>query len=237
MTVQPPDVLLEDGWCAEGVPLVAGMDEVGRGALAGVVTVGGAVVGPVALRAPYPEGLTDSKLLTPAARERLEPLVQEWVTAWGVGHATPAEIDEAGIIVALRRAGERALAAAEATCGPVRAVVLDGKHDWLTPPTGDLFDAFEAPPVDAVREVRTVIKGDMRCASVAAASVLAKCARDRLMAAAHEQFPTFGWDSNKGYGAKVHLDALRELGPCDLHRRSWSLPERAPVPAGAVDGR
>lgn len=149
----------------------------------------------------------------------------------------PAEIDEAGIIVALRRAGERALAAAEATCGPVRAVVLDGKHDWLTPPTGDLFDAFEAPPVDAVREVRTVIKGDIRCASVAAASVLAKCARDRLMAAAHEQFPMFGWDSNKGYGAKVHLDALRELGPCDLHRRSWSLPERAPVPAGAVDGR
>ena len=237
MTVQPPDVLVEDGWCAEGAPLVAGMDEVGRGALAGVVTVGVAVLGPEALQVPYPEGLTDSKLLSAAARERLEPIVQGWVTAWGVGHATPEEIDEAGIIVALRRAGERALAAAEASCGPVRAVVLDGKHDWLTPPAGDLFDAFDAAPLDVSREVRTVVKGDLRCASVAAASVLAKCARDRLMAAAHEQFPRFGWDRNKGYGAKTHLDALRELGPCELHRRSWSLPERAVVTAGAVDGR
>jgi len=237
VTVQPPDVVLEQEWCAEGAPFVAGMDEVGRGALAGVVTVGVAVLGPETLCQPYPEGLTDSKLLTASARQRLEPLVQGWVTAWGVGHASPAEIDEAGIIVALRRAGERALAAAEATCGPVRAVVLDGKHDWLTPPGGDLFDVLDDAAVDVSRQVRTVVKGDMRCASVAAASVLAKCARDRLMAAAHEQFPMFGWDSNKGYGAKVHLDALRETGPCDLHRRSWALPERLAVPAGAADGR
>lgn len=238
MKVQPPDVVVERSWCSEGAPLVAGMDEVGRGALAGVVTVGVAVVAPADLARPFPDGLTDSKLLTAAARARLEPLVKSWVTAWGVGHATPAEIDEVGIIGALRRAGNRALAIAEEACGPVRAVVLDGKHDWLTEHEGDLFAALEAQDADdASREVRTVVKGDLRCASVAAASVLAKCERDRLMAVAHQRFPHFGWDSNKGYGAQVHLEALREVGPCDLHRRSWALPERSQVTAGAVDGR
>lgn len=238
MSVQPPDVLHEAAWCADGAPFVAGMDEVGRGALAGVVTVGVTVLDPAALAVPFPDGLTDSKLLSASARARLEPLVKSWVTAWGVGHATPAEIDEVGIISALRRAGERALAVAEASCGPVRAVVLDGKHDWLTRPPDDLFascDAQGASP--AWREVRTVVKGDLRCASVAAASVLAKCARDRLMAQAHAQFPVFGWDRNKGYGAHVHLEALREVGPTDLHRRSWALPARTQVTAGAVDGR
>lgn len=247
MTVTPPDLREELAWCGRGAGLVAGMDEVGRGALAGVVTVGVTVVGPPQIATPFPPGLTDSKLLSGAARERLEPLVREWVVAWGVGHSTPEEIDAVGIIVALRRAGERALAVAEATCGPVRCVILDGKHDWLTPPPGNLVDDLVAPGSlvggggDGLaaprREVRTIVKGDQRCASVAAASVLAKCERDRLMTAAHAAHPQFGWDSNKGYGARAHLDALRELGPCDLHRRSWALPERSPVTVGAEDAR
>lgn len=231
MSTTPPDLLVEQEWCEQGVGLVAGMDEVGRGALAGPVTVGVAVVTPESMAVPFPVGLTDSKMLSAAARARIEPLVKEWVHAWGVGSASAADIDAHGIIAALRLAGERALLQAQETCGPVRAVVLDGKHDWLTRPERDLFTASDAPDDDAahVRSVRMVVKGDLRCASVSAASVLAKCVRDREMIAAHAAFPDFGWEGNKGYGSAEHLAALRRLGPCDLHRRSWALPDRETV--------
>lgn len=214
------DLRHERAWLREGPLLVAGMDEVGRGALAGPVSVGVTVVR--ATTRPCPVGLTDSKALSAAARERFEALVQTWAVAWAVGHASAAEIDEVGIIGALRRAGERALSRAEAVCGPVAAVLLDGSHDWLTPPAqGDLFSADDVAPA---RTVRTLVKGDLRCASVAGASVLAKCERDRIMtalAAGHEQY---GWDRNKGYGAPDHLDALATAGPSEHHRRSWRLP-------------
>lgn len=222
-----PDLAHESAWLAEGVGLVAGMDEVGRGALAGPVTVGCAVVGTVTVATPFPDGLTDSKALTARRREVIEPLVASWLHAWGVGHASPAEIDEIGIVGALRRAGLRALRAAEQVAGPVRAVVLDGSHDWLTGGgQADLLTPEDPEDDGTVREVRTVVKGDLRCASVSAASVLAKQARDRLMADAHVRHPGYGWDSNKGYGSGTHLAELRRVGPCDEHRRSWRLPEQ-----------
>lgn len=216
------DLRLERAWLREGPALVAGMDEVGRGALAGPVTVGVTVV--QAGTRPCPAGLTDSKMLSAAARERFETLVQRWAVAHAVGHASAAEIDEVGIIGALRRAGERALARAEQMCGPVMAVLLDGSHDWLTQPAqGDLFDHPEV--ASTPRAVRTLVKGDLRCASVAGASVLAKCERDRIMTALAAGHERYGWDRNKGYGAPEHLDALRAHGPSEHHRRSWRLPE------------
>ena len=155
------DLRVERAWLREGPVLVAGMDEVGRGALAGPVTVGVTVV--EARTRPCPAGLTDSKMLSASARERFEGLVQRWAVAHGVGHASAAEIDEVGIIGALRRAGERALARAEEACGPVAAVLLDGSHDWLTSPAqGDLFDVLE--DATGARAVRTLVKGDLRCA-------------------------------------------------------------------------
>lgn len=225
------DLRHERAWLREGPLLVAGMDEVGRGALAGPVSVGVTVVR--ATTRPCPAGLTDSKALSAAARERFEALVQRWAVAWAVGHASAAEIDEVGIIGALRRAGERALSRAEAVCGPVAAVLLDGSHDWLTPPAqGDLFSADDVGPA---RAVRTLVKGDLRCASVAGASVLAKCERDRIMTALAAGHERYGWDRNKGYGAPDHLEALRTAGPSEHHRRSWRLPEVGSAAAPACE--
>lgn len=201
-----------------GAALVAGIDEVGRGALAGPVSVGVVVL---AACDEWPTGLADSKQLTPARREALGAPLATFGVARAVGHASAAEIDAAGIIPALRLAAMRALA----SVGPVDAVLLDGRHDWLTAPPATLLDATDvdgepepAPPVTMV------VKGDTLCASIAAASVLAKVERDGLMRAAHAQHPEYGWDGNKGYGAATHLDALRRLGPTPWHRTSWALP-------------
>lgn len=196
-----------------GAQIVAGIDEVGRGALAGPVSVGVVALAPCD---GWPEGLADSKELTPAARAALGPTLASFGIARSVGHATAAEIDRVGIIAALRLAALRALE----MVGPVDAVLLDGKHDWLSAPPPTLLDLEPAP----APPVTMVIKGDRLCASVAAASVLAKVERDALMVAAHADYPHYGWDGNKGYGAQSHLEALRVHGPCELHRRSWSLP-------------
>lgn len=196
-----------------GASVVAGIDEVGRGALAGPVSVGVVAVAPCD---DWPEGLADSKELSPAARLALGPTLTSFGIARAVGHATAAEIDAVGIIAALRLAALRALA----IVGPVDAVILDGKHDWLSAPPPSLLDLDPEP----TPPVTMVIKGDRQCASVAAASVLAKVERDALMVAAHADYPHYGWDGNKGYGAQSHLDALRRLGPSPLHRVSWNLP-------------
>ncbi|MGY4646025.1 ribonuclease HII [Cellulomonas sp. URHB0016] len=216
----------------EGATLVAGMDEVGRGSLAGPVSVGVVVVDASTRSAP--RGVADSKLLTPAARTALLPALGRWGLARAVGHASAAEIDELGIIAALRLAGTRALAAVVDNVGRVDVVLLDGSHDWLTPPAPvvDLFTAVEeaAPPtagscaLSSAPRVRTRVKADRTCASVAAASVLAKCERDALMVGLSTYHPAYRWDENKGYASPVHLAALRELGPSELHRRSWRLP-------------
>ncbi|GAA4705686.1 RNase HII [Promicromonospora umidemergens] len=221
-----PTLRQERALLASGARLVAGMDEVGRGALAGPVSVGVVVVD--AATRTGPKGVADSKLLTPAAREAIAPAVRSWAVAWGVGHAGPAEIDEIGIIAALRTAGRRALAQVRLLCGDVDVVVLDGKHDWLTTPSLDLFAAADAPD-DGVPDpaVRTLIKADMTCTSVAAASVLAKVERDGMLVELAQRHPEYAWDQNKGYSARAHMDALGLYGPTPQHRRSWNLPGTA----------
>ncbi|MDQ0374298.1 ribonuclease HII [Cellulomonas humilata] len=210
-------VLLRDG-----ARLLAGMDEVGRGSLAGPVSVGVVVVDVTTKSAP--KGVADSKLLAPAARTRLLPALGRWGLARAVGHASAAEIDEVGIIAALRLAGTRALAAVAATVGPVDVVLLDGSHDWLSRPAqADLFTVDDDPAVPAPR-VHMRVKADRTCASVAAASVLAKCERDAMMVDLAAEHPAYRWDENKGYASPEHMAALRELGPSVLHRRSWRLP-------------
>ncbi|PWJ56402.1 RNase HII [Quadrisphaera granulorum] len=200
-----------------GHALVAGIDEVGRGSLAGPVTVGVVVVELSTRSAPV--GLRDSKLLTPAAREALVPALQRWAPAWAVGHASAAEVDALGILRALRLAGTRALRQLPAL--PDLAL-LDGDYDWLNRPPAPPETA--CPALEAHVPVVTQIKGDLRCAAVAAASVLAKVERDALMTALDTEYPGYGWAGNKGYSAPEHLAALRQLGPCAQHRRSWRLP-------------
>lgn len=214
---------------AGGATLVCGVDEVGRGALGGPVSVGMVVVDATVRRSLT--GVRDSKLLTPRARTELVPRIQRWAVAHAVGHASAAEIDEAGIIVALRRAGLRALAALPVTPD---AILLDGKHDWLTPPPQEgLFDE----PIDvSVPPVTMRIKADLTCASVAAASVLAKVERDAIMVDLGERHPRYGWAGNKGYASPDHIVALQDEGPCAEHRRSWRLPSRDGVESDAFSG-
>ncbi|GAA3812261.1 ribonuclease HII [Cellulomonas soli] len=215
-----PHLRLERTLLREGASLVAGMDEVGRGSLAGPVSVGVVVVDAGTRSAPV--GVADSKLLSPAARTALLPALGRWGRARAVGHASAEEIDELGIIAALRLAGTRALEVATAAVGPIDTVLLDGSHDWLTPPAqGDLFSTGDTRPGP---RVRMRVKADRTCASVAAASVLAKCERDALMTALAADHPAYRWQDNKGYASPDHLAALRTLGPSVLHRRSWRLP-------------
>ncbi len=217
MPPAPVSLRVERQLLAGGAILVCGVDEVGRGALGGPVSVGMVVVG-ATVRRSLP-GVRDSKLLTPRARTELVPRIRRWAVAYAVGHASAAEIDDVGIIAALRRAGMRALAAL-----PVEpdAVLLDGKHDWLTPPRQDtLFDDHDD---SLVPPVTMRIKADLTCASVAAASVLAKVERDAIMAELGLRHPRYGWEGNKGYASPDHLAALAHHGPCEEHRRSWRLP-------------
>lgn len=212
-----PSLRVERTLQREGYAVLVGMDEVGRGALAGPVSVGVCAIDATCRSAP--QGVRDSKLLAPAARERLVPRIRRWSLAHAVGHASPQEIDDVGIMVALRLAGERALA----QLGLVPdLVLLDGSHDWLTDPAregllGLLADGPPGPPV------RTMVKADLRCSSVAAASVLAKVARDTMMVELADEYAGYGWEHNKGYAAPEHQEALRSLGPSVHHRRSWRL--------------
>ncbi len=194
----------------DGTRLVIGIDEVGRGALAGPVAVGLCVV--IAANAlPFPEGLRDSKLLSEPARERIAPLAAEWALDWSVGLADAAEVDSLGIIACLGLAARRALVELHGRGVDIlnAAILLDGSHDWLNP-------ALSTP-----LRVVTRVKADRDCASVAAASVLAKVYRDAIMIENDALTPGYGWASNKGYGSSAHLGAIAELGATDFHRRSW----------------
>ncbi len=206
MPYEPPTHSVERSLRATtGAKTVAGVDEVGRGAWAGPVTVCAAVTG---LRR-APAGLTDSKLLTPKRRTALAAELRTWVTAHALGHSSPQEIDELGMTAALRLAAARALEAL-----PVRpdAVILDGKHDYLGTPW----------------RVRTVIKGDQSCIAVAAASVIAKVTRDAMMAELGADHADFAFGDNAGYPSPVHQAALAELGPTPHHRLSWSYLDALP---------
>ncbi|MDZ7577236.1 MAG: ribonuclease HII [Candidatus Nanopelagicales bacterium] len=199
-----------------GATVVAGVDEVGRGAIAGPVSVGVVVVRSDTGTAPV--GLKDSKLLSPAAREALAPEVRGWAAGHCVGHASAGEIDEYGIMSALRLAALRALA----NLPEVGAIILDGTHDWLSGSSELLFDPVPWPDVE-LAAVTTVVRGDQRCSSVAAASVIAKTTRDTIMCELAGQWPVYRWQENKGYAAPAQLAAMRSDGLCPQHRRSWAL--------------
>jgi ribonuclease HII len=198
-TVPVPGYTIERELSAGGAALVAGVDEVGRGAWAGPVVVCAAVTD----GSPPPEGLTDSKRLTPARRTAMEALLRPWVRDHAFGRAEPAEIDEAGMTEALRRAADRALAGLRLRPD---AVILDGRHDYLGPPW----------------RVRTQVKADLTCVSVAAASVLAKVHRDTYMAGLDPDHPGYGFATAVGYPSPVHRAALAEHGPTPHHRMSWA---------------
>lgn len=161
-------------------------------------------------------------MLSEKRREHLAPLAAQWVFASAVGLASAAEVDEFGIIAALGIAGRRALVQLhEAGVLILESIVLlDGSHDWLTP-------ALAAPP-----RVQTQVKADRDCASVAAASVIAKVHRDAIMIAADDTFPGYGWKGNKGYGSAGHYAAIALQGTSPLHRQTWLHERSAPTSAG-----
>lgn len=211
-----PTLDLEQELFSTGITYVAGVDEVGRGALAGPVSVGVAIVS--AQTTQVPSGLRDSKQISRAAREKLVDPVSAWVVESAIGHVAASEIDQIGIVPALRLAWVRAHQ--QLSIKPDH-VILDGKHNWLLEPESDLFTT---PISDIVVPVTMKIKADASCASVSAASVLAKVARDQLMREAALIHPDFGWEGNVGYGSSDHMAAIARLGPTDLHRKSWKLP-------------
>ena len=193
---------------AGGASVVIGLDEVGRGAMAGPVMVGACAITPAV--GDFPVGLRDSKLVSEKKRLALDPLVRQWGVI-AVGAATPQEIDQYGITFSLGLAGKRALALLFEAGVPVgqAQLILDGSHDWLSP-------ALASP-----LPITTAVKADQNCASVAAASVAAKVERDALMAELAVGFEEFGWASNKGYGSAEHMRLIAEHGPTPHHRVTW----------------
>lgn len=199
--------------------LIAGMDEVGRGALAGNVTVGCVVIDPT--NAEALAGVKDSKLVPEKVRSSLVGPIQQWAVGHGVGHASAQEIDERGITVGLRLAGHRAFKLATAQIDARIQILLDGNTDWFSPQF-DLFSAgLDIDYVDPCPPVQTVVKGDLRCLSIAAASILAKVARDEQLIRLDEEYPEYGWKQNKGYGSKSHRLAIKNHGASSHHRHSW----------------
>lgn len=203
-----PTLDFEQRLFAQGYSYVIGIDEVGRGAIAGPVAVGAHAI-PLGTTE-FPTGLRDSKLLSEKKRDALAPLVADWGTG-AVGYGSAEEIDQRGITTMLGEAARRALLKLNTAGIPVdkAAIILDGAHDWLTP-------VLRAP-----LDIRTLVGGDRSCASVAAASVNAKVARDALMREADEAMPGYSWASNKGYGAKAHYAGITEFGVTEMHRRTW----------------
>lgn len=212
MTVVTPRLTLERSLLKE-YGLVIALDEVGRGALAGPVAVGAAVMDAAGARRRVPEGLRDSKLVPEKRRADVAARATAWVQASAVGWASAAEVDEVGIIRALGFAASRAIEAVVAQgAGLAEALVLlDGNHDYVS-------------PVHPQRlTVRAVVKGDRDCASVSAASVIAKVARDAHMTELHDGHPAYQWDRNKGYASPEHRSAIRERGLSPFHRSSWAI--------------
>ncbi|MFM7212923.1 MAG: ribonuclease HII [Actinomycetota bacterium] len=185
---------------------LAAIDEVGRGALAGPVAVGVVVIDLQTSTAP--RGVRDSKACPPQERRQLVPRIRAWARCCGVGMASSREIDEVGIVGALAIAAVRAL---NSVGERPDVVLLDGSHNWLR---------RSCPGI----RVETLVSGDATCAAVAAASILAKVARDDLMERLAGEHPAYGWETNRGYAAPEHVAALAEHGPSPLHRLSWRLP-------------
>ncbi len=212
MTVAVPRLTVERRLLREHA-LVIACDEVGRGALAGPVAVGAAVIDAARARRRIPEGLRDSKLVAEHHRHAVAERAAGWVWASSVGWATAGEIDRVGIIRALGLAALRAIAElrAQGIVPEEAIVILDGNHDYITPAgRGGL-------------RVQPIVKADRDCASAAAASVLAKVARDDLMTRLHDEHPVYRWERNKGYASAEHRDAIRSHGLSAHHRASWAI--------------
>ncbi len=188
---------IEDELKARGIGVICGVDEAGRGPLAGPVCAA-AVILPEHLEIP---GLNDSKKLSDKKRRELYPIIKEQAVAYGIAFASEQEIDEINILQATFLAMKRAIAQ------------LDGKADFA------LIDGNRE--TDFGMEVMTVVKGDSRSANIAAASVLAKVTRDEYMEKLAEQFPEYGFEVHKGYGTKKHYEAIEQHGMCPAHRRSF----------------
>ncbi|MFN2466467.1 MAG: ribonuclease HII [Candidatus Dormibacteria bacterium] len=200
----PMELPAVDVWLRErtarfnGYMVVAGVDEAGRGPLAGPVVAGAAIL-PLGVLIP---GLNDSKLLTPDRRAELAIAVRRVALAIGIGEAGQEEIDEVNIAVAGRRALKRAVEA------------LPIEPDYV------LVDGFAVPEMGIPHEA--LVKGDRRSASIMAGAIIAKTTRDDFMRRAGERYPGYGFEVHFGYSTPTHAQALRELGPCPLHRRSFN---------------
>jgi len=177
---------------------VCGVDEAGRGPWAGPVSAAAVILNPRKVI----KGLDDSKKLNAKTREALEIEIKAKALAWGVGFASVQEIAELNILHATGLAMRRAV---EALATPPKYALVDGNYPFKLP-----------------CEVKTVVGGDAKSKSIAAASILAKVARDRLMVEMDAVYPGYGFASHKGYNAPAHLDALVALGPCEIHRRAWN---------------
>jgi ribonuclease HII len=206
-----PDYLIE----ADCPAPVCGVDEAGRGPWAGPVYAGAVILDPARI----PAGLDDSKKLTAKARERLELEIKSVAVAWSVAAASVEEIAEFNIYWATGLAMRRAV---EGLRIRPKCVLIDGNA---------LFKLPEALACDC----RAVVAGDARCLTIAAASILAKTARDRLMVEMDAAHPGYGFASHKGYNAPFHSEALKRLGPCPIHRRDWA-PIRALLEAQPAAG-
>ncbi|HEV8299304.1 MAG TPA: ribonuclease HII [Acidimicrobiales bacterium] len=204
LKAKSPGLARERMLWAEGHGVVAGLDEVGKGAWAGPLTVGAAVL-PKDRRV---NKIRDSKLLTEPEREAMFARIAGWCDAWAVGHATQRECDELGMSAAQRLAAQRAL---DGLGVPVDRVLLDGNWDFVG---GGIAE--------------TIVKGDGACLSIAAASILAKVSRDRLMRAEAPHFPGYDFDRNKGYPCPRHKAALQAWGPTSIHRRTWAFMDDLP---------
>ncbi|WEK59429.1 MAG: ribonuclease HII [Candidatus Brevundimonas phytovorans] len=190
--------MLELEACAAWNGHVCGVDEAGRGPWAGPVSAAAVILNPDDL----PPGIDDSKALTEKRRAALEPQIKARALAWGIGFASVEEIDELNILHATGLAMRRAV---EALAHPPVHALVDGNYRFKLPCA-----------------VTPVVKGDSRSLSIAAASILAKTARDRLMIEMDATYPGYGFASHKGYNAPIHQQALNTLGPCPEHRRSWA---------------
>lgn len=201
-----PTLGVEKELWAEGHEVVVGLDEVGRGAWAGPLTIA-AVVLPRNRRV---NGVRDSKMLSERRREELYPRIVDWCELVSVGHASHSECDELGMSEAQRLAARRAL---DGLGVDPDMVLIDGRWDFV-----------------GNGRTRTIVRGDARCLSIAAASIVAKVTRDRMMREAAPAYPAFEFASNKGYPCPRHRLALQGYGPTALHRRSWAFMDNIPWP-------
>tara|TARA_B100000929_G_C15434215_1_gene395758 strand:+ start:377 stop:1084 length:708 start_codon:yes stop_codon:yes gene_type:complete len=198
-----PTLKYEKSFWEQGIRHIVGVDEVGKGAWAGPLTVVAAMI-PQEKRI---YKIRDSKLLKEVERESLFSRISEWCETWAVGHATNEECDELGMSDAQKLATRRAI---EDLSVQPDHFLIDGKWDFV----GHLV---------GVKHVTKIVKGDSKCLSIASASVLAKVIRDRMMRDYHSQFPHYKFADNKGYPSPHHIEALHDHGPCDIHRKSWAF--------------